>query len=425
MKKKIIASLAAAMILGVAGTSFAAVNPFSDVPAKHWSYDAISQLSKAGILEGYSDGTFKGDKTISRYEMAIIVAKAMSKADKADASNKALIEKLSAEYSSELDKLGARMTNVENKLDNRLDNVKWNGFVRGKYDSDTSNGHNISGANKHYFLRLDGTAQINDNLMGHWASETRHDYTTSGWGGVVPPDTNNGDGTWFRIWADGKIGNVGITAGRAWVGYGDNAIWGHEATGLWLDIPTGKFKSSVFVAKPTAGNGAISLKNAYDTTIYGVNFNGDITKNVNVNLLLGGNKKYDNLQQMSSWGGLTVAAKLADNWKLSATYAKTNADDFNNTQHVRLDYKGCDLNKPGSYGIYARYFKFGLNGDPSHDDEWDSLRQDTKGWILGVDYAIAKNVQWTTFYSDQKVNISDSATEFKRKLIRTQFDLHF
>ena len=449
MKKKLIASLAAAMVLGVAGTSFAAVNPFSDVPAKHWSYGAVTQLANDGILDGYGDGTFRGDKTISRYEMAIIVAKAISKVDKASASDKILIEKLSNEYASELDKLGARVTTVES----RLYNVKWSGFVRGKYDSDTSDGHNINGGNKHYFLALGGEGKINDNWTGHWASETRHDYTTTGWSnlGTQQDNTNDGDGTWFRIWAEGKVGDVGVNAGRKWFGYADNAVWGHEATGLWLDIPLGQMKTSLFVAKPTQGNGAVSLIDATNTNIYGVNFNGDISKTINVNLLVGGNQKHERTittaghyeddgghagtwidakntvkeQQMSSWGGLTIAAKIANDLKLTGTYARTNADDFNTTQHVRLDYKGTDLNKVGSYGVYARYFKFGLNGDPSHDDEWDSLRQDSKGWMVGVDYVIGKNIQWTTIYSDQKVQISDSAKEYNRKLIRTQFDLHF
>lgn len=447
MKKKFIASLAAAMVLGVAGTSFAAVNPFSDVPAKHWSYNAVTKLANDGILEGYGDGTFRGDKTISRYEMAIIVAKAMSKVDQADASNKALIEKLSAEYAGELDKLGARMTTVEN----RVDNVKFNGFVRGKYDSDTSDGHNINGGNKHYFLALEGVGKINDRWEGHFASETRHDYSSSGWSnlGTKQDNTNDGDGTWFRIWASGSVGKVGVNAGRKWFGYADNAVWGHEATGLWLDVPVGGIKTSIFAAKPTQGNGAVTLNDATNTNIYGMNFNGDISKNININLLLGGNEKHTReytvstnttdasgfvhetitnesvRQQMSKWGGVTVAAKLSQDLKLTGTYARTNADEFKTTQHYRLDYKGTDLNKVGSYGVYGRYFKFGANGDPSHDDEWDSLRRDSKGWLIGVDYVVGKNIQWTNIYSDQKVGISNSATEYNRKLIRTQFDLHF
>ncbi|WP_378951488.1 S-layer homology domain-containing protein [Pelosinus sp. sgz500959] len=449
MKKKVIASLAAAMVLGVAGTSFAAANPFSDVPVKHWSYGAVTQLVNNGILEGYGDHSFRGDQPISRYEMAIIVAKAMSKLDQADANNKAIIDKLSLEYAAELTKLDVKYDRLEKKVDS----LKWSGFVRAKYDSDSSNGVNNGGGNKHYFLALEGSGKVNDNWTGHWASETRHEYTTSGWGGVNPPDNNAGDGTWFRIWADGKIGDVGVTGGRKWFGFTDNVVWGHEATGLWLDLPTGQLKTTAFVAKPTQGNGAMTLKDATNTSIYGVNFNGDISKNVNINLLVGGNKK-NNLvtttaghwdisqnpsvwvpassttttQQMSSWGGLTVTTKIAQDFKLTTTYARTNANDFNTSQHVRLDYKGYDANVPGSYGIYARYFKFGANGDPSHDDEWDSLRTDSKGWILGVDYALGKNIQWSTFYSDQKLNTSGTTgatKDLSRKLIRTSVDLHF
>ena len=69
MKKSIILTLALVFVLGIAGTAFAA-NPFVDVPAKHWAYDAVAKLAQAGIVDGYGDGTFKGDKTMTRYEMA-------------------------------------------------------------------------------------------------------------------------------------------------------------------------------------------------------------------------------------------------------------------------------------------------------------------------------------------------------------------
>ena len=67
MKKQLVASLAAAMVLGVAGTSFAAANPFADVPSKHWAYDSVTSLAQAGIVDGYGDGKFQGDKMMSRY----------------------------------------------------------------------------------------------------------------------------------------------------------------------------------------------------------------------------------------------------------------------------------------------------------------------------------------------------------------------
>ena len=76
MKKSLV--LAMAMALGVSATAFAA-NPFSDVPAGHWAYASVAKLAAAGIVDGYPDGTFKGDQLMTRYEMAQIVAKAYAK----------------------------------------------------------------------------------------------------------------------------------------------------------------------------------------------------------------------------------------------------------------------------------------------------------------------------------------------------------
>ena len=76
MDKKMM--LALALALGISGTALAA-NPFSDLPAGHWAYGAVAKLAAAGVVDGFPDGTFKGDKTMTRYEMAQIVAKALAK----------------------------------------------------------------------------------------------------------------------------------------------------------------------------------------------------------------------------------------------------------------------------------------------------------------------------------------------------------
>ncbi|MDR3588623.1 MAG: S-layer homology domain-containing protein [Negativicutes bacterium] len=111
MKKTLVILLALIMVLSITGIAFA--GPFTDVPSGHWSYEAISKLAKAGIVDGYGDGTFRGDKTMTRYEMAMVVGKAMERSDKADAQNKALIEKLAAEYATELNTLGVRVGKLE------------------------------------------------------------------------------------------------------------------------------------------------------------------------------------------------------------------------------------------------------------------------------------------------------------------------
>ncbi len=96
-------------------TVYAATVSFTDVPAGHWAYAAVGQLAKAGFIDGYGDRTFRGDRTMSRYEFAILVAKAMDKFDSADAANKELLDKLSAEFAGELNRLGTRVAKVETK----------------------------------------------------------------------------------------------------------------------------------------------------------------------------------------------------------------------------------------------------------------------------------------------------------------------
>ncbi|MDF2876701.1 MAG: S-layer protein, partial [Sporomusa sp.] len=89
MKKNLIRSLVFILVLSITGTVLAAPeNPFGDVPVKHWSYDSVSKLVEAGIIDGYGDKTFRGDKTLTRYEMSQLVARAMWNADKADAENR-------------------------------------------------------------------------------------------------------------------------------------------------------------------------------------------------------------------------------------------------------------------------------------------------------------------------------------------------
>lgn len=108
-------ALTASLTLALSCTTYAANVSFNDVPAKHWAYDAVTKLAKAGLIEGTEDGTFRGDRAMSRYEMAILVSKTMDKYQKADASQRELIDKLSAEFASELNKLGARVAKVEAK----------------------------------------------------------------------------------------------------------------------------------------------------------------------------------------------------------------------------------------------------------------------------------------------------------------------
>ena len=152
---------------------YAAVTPsFSDVPAGHWAYDAVGKLAKAGLVDGYSDKTFNGDKSISRYEMAFIVAKAMDKFETADESNKRLIDQLSAEFAAELNRLGARVTKLEEKT-----KITVSGDTRFRFVADDpgNGGKKLTGSDNFDFRqRVKFTGKINDNL--DWTSRFATNY---------------------------------------------------------------------------------------------------------------------------------------------------------------------------------------------------------------------------------------------------------
>ncbi len=99
----------------------ARATPFSDIPSNHWAYQYIASLAADGIIDGYPDGEFKGDRPLTRYEMAVIVARTLDRLQrhagaqpsKADLDK---LQKLIDALKDELDSLGVRVANVEDSL---------------------------------------------------------------------------------------------------------------------------------------------------------------------------------------------------------------------------------------------------------------------------------------------------------------------
>ena len=154
--KKILAIAAVAAL--TAGVSAYAANPFSDVSTSDWAYQAVSQLSDQGIVEGYPDGTFRGQRNITRYELAQIIARLMANEDQFNAEQRATIDKLAGEYADELDNLGVRVSNLEAKVGN----ISWSGDARMKWDE----GYKADGSTEDNFngrMRINAHAQVNDN----------------------------------------------------------------------------------------------------------------------------------------------------------------------------------------------------------------------------------------------------------------------
>ena len=160
MKTKVLAALAATMAVG-ATCAFAA-NPFVDVPSDSWAYKSVVELADAGIIQGVDGQYFQGNRNITRYEAAEMVAKAMAHMDKASVEQRALINKLADEYADELNNLGVRVS----ALENRVGNVKLTGDARVRYihqDSDDQGKGEVKNDNSwSYRVRVRANAQVND-----------------------------------------------------------------------------------------------------------------------------------------------------------------------------------------------------------------------------------------------------------------------
>ena len=392
MKKSLV--LAMAMALGVTASAYAA-NPFSDVPAGHWAYDAVNKLAAEGVVDGYPDGTYGGDKLMTRYEMAQIVAKAMAKG--------ANVDKLAAEFADELDSLGVRVANLEKKADN----VKITGQIRASYRSN-DNGSDSGRLRTRLFLN----GQINEDWTYTGRFENNQYYYDAS------KDTGSGEDDIDLNWAyvSGRVGGVKLDAGRLNFKTHTGNILDTEFDGAKLSY--GKdVKITGYVgdaAKIYDADG--TFKDADDNTLY--MHEDDRLYAVDLSAKLGVVDAYatyynvDNGLSQEIWN-LGVALPVIEDLKLSGEWMHGDADDVdgdNNGYVVGLAYKGAKASKPGSWGVYANYYDMpGLtylnNTNDSYNGVMNSWQAANKGdgfegFGVGANVALAKNIVAGVKYFD-------------------------
>ncbi len=236
-KKTLVSAITAALVVGAASTTFAAANPFSDVPADSWAYDAVTTLAADGVIDGYPDGTYQGQNTMTRYEMAQIVARAMAKTD-LEKADKSLVDKLAAEFADELDNLGVRVADLEKKSDN----VVWKGELRYRYvDASSDAVSKITGKKyndndtSQVMFRLEPKAYIGDT---GWTANVRVDYE------MKADEDANGKTVVARAYAKGPIGhNTTVTAGRIPLLDTYGMLLDEHMSGAQIDITSGSDKN--------------------------------------------------------------------------------------------------------------------------------------------------------------------------------------
>lgn len=166
-KKTLVSAVLAATIMGTASVTMAAENMFSDVPLDHWAYDAVNKLAEDGIIDGYGDTNFGGDKPITRYEMAQLVEKAMQNQENARAVDKAAIEKLQKEFDSELK---GEVQSLRKDVDDLKGRMGWYGDARVRvFANKEMKGANATSNN--WKSGQHATSQFEKRLrLGFWAN---------------------------------------------------------------------------------------------------------------------------------------------------------------------------------------------------------------------------------------------------------------
>ncbi|MCD6155645.1 MAG: S-layer homology domain-containing protein [Candidatus Atribacteria bacterium] len=123
--------LALALVLVLAFALPALANPFVDVPLNHWAYDAVQSLAAKGVIIGYPDGTFGGNRALTRYEFAQAIARALGymeqyvdEAGFASQDDVAMLEKLVQEFADELKSLGVTVDDLKKALGENSQAIK-------------------------------------------------------------------------------------------------------------------------------------------------------------------------------------------------------------------------------------------------------------------------------------------------------------
>ena len=434
MKKTLVSALTTALVVGAASTTFAAANPFADVPADHWAYDAVAQLVQDGIVNGYGDGTYAGDQNMSRYEMAQIVAKAMAKSDAADNNNKALIDKLAAEFSDELANLGVRVADLEAKTDN----VKWEGLIR--YDWKSNNfaanpGHaKTEDKDNTVKLRFEPSMTINENWTGH----ARIDYD------INKDNTGNANGVEVaKIYAEGQYDKFNVKLGRfgtfSDASHGlviDDQVTGAEFT--YAPTEAWKFKATAGRTDLVNDLRTTGTKAGDSATYWAVEAGyaqGKWDAGLGYHTIAATHTNQDVNSENGSYSIVDFGVGYAfdKNVKLTGDYAWGPSVDntictAKNAYSIELDYKGANAADPGSWGAYVAYRQLAPFATIAYTYDFGNGNfgyATLKGWEIGADYTFAKNIVATAKYFNGKDQGAVAGTDDKATGVFTRVDFLF
>ena len=406
MKKQFAAIFAATAVLGVT-TAFAA-NPFSDVTPDSWAYQAVSQLAAAGIVNGYPDGTFKGQNDITRYEMAQMVAKAMANQDRANAEQQAMINRLADEFSNELNNLGVRVA----RLEDRVGNVKVTGDARLRYqDAEKENS------------KFDARARVQFNAKVNDRTDAVVRLTSGNF--EFGDATKTANASVDRAYVNHKFGErVSVKAGRFGQMIGAGLAYDDAFDGVQFNAGNDKVNFQAAYGYGIAGDTLSTRTQNNNPELVVANLNGKVGKHANVggfythvngeDLQLGG-KNVKNIYGFNTdlnfdkvWVG--------GEWLKASNVAKSQA------WTAGVGYGNYNQAKQGTWDVKAQYFNQKENS-PILSSTWNQkYGANSKGWLATVDYALQNNVGLSAYYGfDWKTQNGTDKHDFYRADLNYKF----
>ena len=394
--KKILALAAVAAL--TAGVSAYAANPFSDVSTDDWAYQAVSDLSDQGVVEGYPDGTFKGERNMTRYELAQIIARLMAKEDQLNAQQQATLDKLAGEYADELANLGVRVSNLEKKVGN----IYWTGDARmryinnaGKTEKDTWDGR----------MRLNVKGQVNDDTYVQGRIVTNM-YFKDG------DASKDGNTIMDRLFVNHNFGDkTSVVLGRQSLTVFGGLQYDDAFDGAKLAYNDGKLDAYAAFGQLNA-----DYKDK-DVAFGGLGYDFGVAKLNAAYFNFTGSKAKSEIGFDSIWGTNLVVP--VQNFSVFGEYWDSNADKADSAWQAGLGYNTLDLAKPGSFALNVAYNKVGDNaylGGTTYDASdffgKNVEGKDLKFWNVFGDVVLQKNVTLHGEYAwdiDNAENCDDNA----------------
>ena len=396
--KKILALAAVAAL--TAGVSAYAANPFSDVTPDDWAYQAVSDLSVQGVVEGYPDGSFKGERNMTRYELAQIIARLMAKEDQLNAEQQATLDKLAGEYADELANLGVRVANLEKKVGN----ISWSGDARMQYQRRSDKKDYFNGR-----MRINVEGQVNDQVTVNGRFGTDVDLKGN------DPDIDDGNTGMDRInakWTPNDatyvtVGRQGVALDVTGTFWDEDAVFDGVAAGwdngkVGVEAGYGRFKDAY------KGEGWTSVDK---TEAWYGKLTGHIADAADVSAFyLKNAQKQDQGAQVgenaSAWGaGLSYG--IGD-FTVDGDYVKTKNTPAGDAAlwTAGLTYGEVDTDKVGSWSLGAHYVKadkgstmLGCSALDMGDQLEAADRTNVKFWVAKAGVAVQKNVELDAYYN--------------------------